>query len=88
MTKKQDNNTLYNRKNSKSSYDKHDPYARNKDRRAIVSTCMYQSMNNAYPTSGYDKIICSKRAPEKRTRSIIGRNRRQRPICWKIDIDI
>jgi len=66
MPKKQDNNTLFNRKYSKSSYDKHDPYARNKDRRAITGTDMYQSMNNAYPGSGYDKVIQRARAREKR----------------------
>jgi len=75
MPKKQDNNTLFNRKYSKSSYDKHDPYARNKDRRAITGTDMYQSMTSAYPRSGYDKIIRSKREREKRAQQKV--NHRQ-----------
>lgn len=66
MPKKQTDNTLFNRKKSKTCYDKHDPYARNKDRRGGHVMSHLVAMTNAYGGEWND-LFKSKRAKQRRS---------------------
>lgn len=63
---RQTDNKLANRKHSKATYDKHDPHARNKDRRAGVP--MSHQANSA-ATYGEDTGWSKRKVKERRSRN-------------------